>query len=410
MVITSVPPTHQAAATTPAWSVVPSPNQGSDILSGVSCTSASFCTAVGNGVTGGGINQTLAESWNGSVWSIVASPNQGSDPILTGVSCVSARSCTSVGYYYDGSYDQTLAESWNGTAWSIVASPNEGTLSDLLNSVSCISASSCIAAGLYLDAQGAPEPLVESWNGSAWSIVASPLAHGVLMSVSCVSAASCTAVGYSNDAVSQTLALSWNGTNWSIVPSPNAELSCCYGSTTQLNSVSCFSAASCVAVGFAYAFDAQVQTVVEFWNGRAWSIVASPNRGSNENTLNGVSCVSVSSCTAVGHYVNDRSVDQTLVEFWNGSAWSIVASPNRGSNENTLVGVSCVSASSCTAVGHYVNDRSVDQTLVQSNATSAAAQLTYTPRIARATGSWLLTVAFSPSATPSSTGRWEESR
>jgi hypothetical protein len=107
------------------WSVVPSPNpSAADVsLQGVSCLSATNCTAVGVSATGA-TSQTLVESWNGTAWSIVASPNPSGNPdsSLNGVSCLSATNCTAVGATGNGSQG-TLVESWNGTAWSIVASP-----------------------------------------------------------------------------------------------------------------------------------------------------------------------------------------------------------------------------------------------------------------------------------------------
>jgi hypothetical protein len=61
-----------------------------------------------------------------------------------------------------------------------------------------------------------------------------------------------------------------------------------------------------------------------------------------------VSRASSDSCTAEGF---SWSVDQTLVESWDGTAWSIVSSPNPSTAENTLGAVSCVGSTSCTAVG-----------------------------------------------------------
>ena len=118
------------------------------------------------------------------------------------------------------------------------------------------------------------------------------------------------------------------------------------GTESTLNGVSCVSASSCEAVGYF-----GNNTLVESWNGSAWSIVRSPDRGTN-STLDGVSCVSAGSCKAVGNYSSSTGLGRTLVESWNGYAWSIVRSPDRGTN-STLDGVSCVSASSCKAVGNY---------------------------------------------------------
>ena len=44
--------------------------------------------------------------------------------VLAGVSCASASACTATGYYYNGSVYPTLAERWNGTKWSIEHTPN----------------------------------------------------------------------------------------------------------------------------------------------------------------------------------------------------------------------------------------------------------------------------------------------
>ena len=109
-------------------------------------------------------------------WSIVTSPNGGTRAnLLPGVSCLSDSDCLAVGYYE--SHDlvrQTLVESWNGTTWSIVPSPNEGTKNNALNGVSCISPTWCEAVGDYDNGSGATENLIESWNGTSWSIVSSP--------------------------------------------------------------------------------------------------------------------------------------------------------------------------------------------------------------------------------------------
>jgi hypothetical protein len=64
-----------------------------------------------------------------------------------------------------------LAWSWDGTAWSVVPSPNRrGTYSNL-NGVSCVSATSCTAAGAYHPSRGGSGTVIESWNGTAWSVL-----------------------------------------------------------------------------------------------------------------------------------------------------------------------------------------------------------------------------------------------
>jgi len=292
------------APTGPAWSIVTSPNTSTthyNYLFDVTCTSASDCWAVGYYVIPGHGGKTLIEHWNGTAWSIVTSPNGSTtrDNSLSGVTCASVSNCWAVGYYYNGSNPQTLIEHWNGTAWSIVTSPN-ATQNDELSGVTCASASDCWAVGDYaIDSAGLPgQTLIEHWNGTAWSIVTSPN----------------TSTGQDN----------------------------------RLFDVTCASASDCWVVG-QHSFD---RTLIEHWNGTAWSIVTSPN-ATQGNELSGVTCTSASDCWAVGDY-NTGSVGgwRALIEHWNGTAWSIVTSPNTSGTQYYLRDVTCASASDCWAVGH----------------------------------------------------------
>jgi hypothetical protein len=143
--------------------------------------------------------------------------------------------------------------------------------------------------------------LVERWNGSTWSIVASPnpTNDGVLNSVKCLSDTRCDAVGYGGSPA-KTLVEHWNGTSWSIVPSPNPT------GYSYLNGVTCASTTSCDAVGYSATSPNFLtgSTLVEHWNGTSWSIVASPNGppGTTSAALSGVSCPTTTSCYAVGNY------------------------------------------------------------------------------------------------------------
>ena len=342
------------------------PATQNNYLQSTSCTSSSFCMAAGYYI--GGYDQTLIEEWNGTSWSIVTSPNMSTTQsnILNGVSCTSTSFCMAVGYY-TGSYDQTLIEEWNGTSWSIVTSPNSSTTqTNILNGVSCTSATFCVAAGEYYTGTY-NQTLIEEWNGTSWSIVTSPNTSTTQSNylnggVSCTSATFCVAAGFLyTGSYYQTLVEEWNGTSWSIVTSPNS-------STTQtniLNGVSCTSATFCVAAGYYYT-GTYYQTLIEEWNGTSWSIVASPNTSTTQsNYLNGgVSCTSSTSCMAAGYY-STGSYNQTLALEWNGTSWSIVTSPNTSTTSNNLFyGVSCTSTSVCMATGYYYTG-TYYQTLVE---------------------------------------------
>src|SRR5206468_9107024 len=84
-----------------------------------------------------------------------------------------------------------------------------------------------------------------------------------------------------------------------------------------------------------------------------WEVVSSPNVGTSDNQLRGVAAVSANDVWAVGDYSNGTGHQQTLVEHWNGTAWSVVPSPNVGTGHNVLNGVAAVSANDVWAVGTY---------------------------------------------------------
>ena len=292
-----------------------------------------------------------------SGWSAVPSPNPGGyDPVyLEAVSCPSTTSCFAVGYI---PWNQALVEHWNGRTWSImtIPKPTGSPGYAYLNGVSCPSATSCFAVG-YSQSGHAPNAfstLVEHWNGHTWSIMTSPNPVGsgtpnsYLHAVSCRSTTSCFAVGNTVFHGARTLVEHWNGHAWSIVTSPNPA----GFEYHTLGGVSCPSTTSCFAVGISQG--STVRALVEHWNGRTWSIMTRPTpTGSDATDLSHVSCSSTASCVAVGSY-SVGAAGKSLVEQWNGHTWSIMTSPNPTRATSTaLNGVSCPTPADCFAVGVF---------------------------------------------------------
>jgi hypothetical protein len=323
---------------TRAWSIAASADvDAGDGLNGLACTNSTNCMAVGSYLDDGN-SETLTERWNGTTWSVVASPDQTTKgDSLTAVACPGPTSCIAVGTYPNtNGLGSTLVESWNGASWSIIPSPSDGTEGSHLNAISCTSADSCVAVGYYFDESTlSNQTLIESWNGASWSIVSSPddgSGYNALWGVSCPTSTDCEAVGLD---AGGTLIESLTGTTWSIVSSPNA-----LGAQDALVSVTCTNASSCVAAGDYFNGSDIDQTLVESWNGTAWSVVPSPSEQASNNALASVACATPTNCEAVGYYENGAVAQQTLVENWNGSTWSLVLSPNEGTNAaNVLSGV-----------------------------------------------------------------------
>ena len=352
---------------TPTWTLASVPNDsGRDftVLNDISCVSANSCTAVGYASSAGSSpGRAVIESWNGAVWSLASSANIGTGyNALFGVACVSTTSCQAVGAYWDKSNNShALIESWDGHAWSARGGPSPGTITNQLLGVSCASRSSCQAVGYSANSINGhralnERTLVESWNGRSWSAVPSPnpgSGSDQLNDVACVSSVACTAVGNSQTSTgseNRTLVESWNGHTWSFVSSPNR------GAFGALSGLSCVSAKVCQAVGnYITSTNQSVATrkpLIESWDGHAWALVTSPGLTGG---LEDVSCVAAKVCGAVG-----ETGSKTLVESWNGAAWSIVPSPNQGNNidigSNALSGVSCLSPTSCKAIGTWNQD------------------------------------------------------
>jgi hypothetical protein len=343
------------------WAVQTTPNPSGatdNSLGGASCTSATACTAVGSyGIAGALL--TLAERWDGTSWTIQPTPNptgaKGSS--LSGVSCTSATVCTAVGNYTNsGGTQLTLAERWDGTAWTIQPTPNPtGAADNRLFGVSCTSATACTAVGSYASAGGLVT-LAERWDGTAWTIQPTPNPTGAgdssLQGVSCTSATACTAVGnyFDTTAGFLTLAERWDGTTWTIQPTPNPA----GGQDNFLSGVSCTSATACTAAGsFINNAGTSGGTLAERWDGTTWTALTTPNpAGGAVSSLSGVSCTSATACTAVGNSSNSTRIPVTLAERWDGTTWTIQPTPNPP-GQASLSGVSCTSALACTATGSY---------------------------------------------------------
>ena len=326
--------------------------------------------AVSVGVVTGAVAVVDSPAPAAPVASVVASPNGPSSlSSLNGVACVITSDCFAVGADALGGGRTTLVEHWDGNSWSVVPSPNApGTIDDYLTAVTCTSSTFCVAVGSAVhppdaDLVAPSDPLVEQWDGTAWTVVATPgdnspsnFPFRVLDGVACTSSTDCFAVGHVTNGVGfETLTEHWNGTGWTVVPSPNRVA--VLGGPQVLSSIACTTATSCLAVGYAEIqidseANARIVTLVERWNGTSWKIVPSPNPNPSASILESVACTASTSCFATGAYDGKSSLSTTLIERWNGTSWKVVPSPTpAGTKRSHLSAVVCTSGKSCLAVG-----------------------------------------------------------
>ena len=337
-----------------SWSIQRTPNPAhstSTSLAGVSCTSVSSCTAVGYS---GGFRRTrpLAEAWNGTSWSIRPAPGPAASKhaSLSGVSCTSSSACMAVG---TGEGSKPLAERWNGAAWSLRQVPvPAGAAQGTLRSVSCAPAGSCVAVGGYRNGSGRRLALAEVWHGARWALAQAVIPAGAadsyLNAVSCRSADACTAVGNyrSGTGAHLTLAEAWDGTSWSVQFTPNPA-----AARAGLSAVTCRSAAFCAAVGSQISRWQVTATVAETWNGASWSLQRAPGPAvATESDLFAVACPAATDCFGVGQAGADAGAG-TLTQHWDGTAWATQRTPANPGFEDVLDGITCTSATACTAVG-----------------------------------------------------------
>ena len=276
------------------WSLQTTPNpSGGGQLNDLACPAVTSCVAVGSS-SGASASHTLVERWNGSTWSLLASPSpSGRAAELNGVSCASPTSCIAVGQQgpSDGSTWSVYALQWNGSVWSTMSIPAPSEPQSWLNAVSCASVSDCEAVGVAENAGDTTlPPLVEHWNGAHWTITPAPIPSGAVLvgfnDVTCVTANACTAVGTDYDGDNyRPLIERWNGTNWTSVATDQF---------AYIQGVTCRTSSDCTAVGLG-ASDPPVSIV--HWNGATWTPeTAAPQSG--EST--GVACPAAGSCVAVG--------------------------------------------------------------------------------------------------------------
>ncbi len=336
-------------------------------LTGVSCRTATICSAVGYYKNSAGTTVTLAERWNGTEWLVQTPPNPAGalESKLEGVHCISNQVCIAVGYYKTGPEAfSTLIERLEGSTWSIMSSANPpGMARTYLNGVSCISTSDCWAVGKTAykaieELEGKkPTAVAEHWNGSAWTLSSMSEPPAQLRRVSCVSSGPCVAVTGQEGLLLER----WNGSSWS----PESAALPSGGSGATMSGVSCSGVSACTAVG-SYTVAGHTAPLVERWNGSSWSVQTSidPKGVIEEESSSGfgqigklenVSCKSGTSCTAFGSFRNSALKTQPLAESWDGTEWALQpVSPPVESTSAITADVSCFNAFECVAAGSNV--------------------------------------------------------
>jgi hypothetical protein len=253
-----------------------------------------------------------------------------------------------------------IPASASAASWSSQSMPNP-KLSGLPagnNDISCSSKTACMAVGEWSSGPGETWPYAARWNGTKWTLGEVPLPEESelpfgLKGVSCPTANFCVTGGVTSIGGAYIPhAIVWNGTKWTAeamqgLPAETVE--------ANISEISCPSTSVCVAVGEHRDFigeSVESNSLMEIWNGSEWSLEEIPNpEGAVETWLTKVSCASASSCTAIGQYVNSKYELFGFETIWDGSKWSSQALTNP--SQALVEDLSCTTAGDCMRVGTF---------------------------------------------------------
>jgi hypothetical protein len=314
-------------------------------INGLACPAAGDCVAVGSySFTGGGGRYTafiatdVAGTWQPAweAW-LPANAAEPQSAQLNGISCTGPRTCVASGWYFDGSGNQQLMviTETNGT-WARareIAAPSNAAhpVSVASTGISCYRSGDCVAVGGYRLSSGEIQPLTFRQSGGTWhqaTAVALPanaaggqLQGAPLNSVSCATTGFCVAVGsYLTGSRYRPIAVTGSGG----LGGRAAEVTALPGAAgrdpylSDLFSVSCASASSCVATGQVAADNAQpfYPLALQWHKGRWGSAqtiglpgVTAKNAKRQDGVLWSVSCYRTGYCVTVGEYDYQASLD-----------------------------------------------------------------------------------------------------
>ncbi len=357
----------------------PNSGSGFNTVFAIAASAANDVWAVGDFKNSGGVAQTLAEHWNGSAWSIVPTPNQGAgDNILGSVVAIGSTDVWAVGYSRpdNNSPRQSLTEHWNGSSWTNIPNPQVASASNSLFGVGADASNDVWAVGRSLTVPTTilgprGQTLTMHWNGTAWSIAPATLVHtdtSELSAVKVLASNNAWAVGdgqnftgFTSNFPATVLIEHWDGSSWTQVATPpdNPQgdfLSDISGTASDLWTVG--------GQGSSTTTDS---VLTEHWNGTSWATVSGVTPDSSAD-LFGVTYIANNNVYAVGAsaYANPSltsELDHTLIEQWNGTSWTQVMSANASTN-NALFAAASLSSRDVWAAGRMVVN-GVSQTLTE---------------------------------------------
>lgn len=259
----------------------------------------------------------LMVHWDGTSWSEVQTPS-----VLGTFTALTSTSNDDVWAVGDRNDDDTgVIEHYDGTQWTLADEQPPGYLSG----ISARSTSDVWAVG---DKQLFRRPFTWHWDGTSWSVVPPSLPDSRLidaLDVDVLPSGRAHFVGnYGGEGGGgmpaqplerrqRTLAESWDGSAWTQVPSSSPE------HVSSLNGVSFVKARVGWAVGDT-GLKYYPRALIEAWDGTRFSVADAP-LPNGLSTFSAVDTDAADDAWAVGYAPGEYN--KTLVEHWDGSAWTV---------------------------------------------------------------------------------------
>lgn len=355
------------------------------VANDVSCVSAGVCAAVGDYQDTIGITHAMAEDLSAGTWTAtpILAPSNAPDytfSSLNSVSCISAGDCVAVGDYRvstvqsESFYAVEKSGTWaRGVELQEPADADADPAESSFDSVSCLPGGVCQLLGIYaLTPTALTSPIhavVETYDFGA-GLVGSPAEisqltgqSGIdLNSISCTQEGAggpyCVAVGAEVGQFSEegTYVEETDGV-WGepgVLVNPR-------GAQTPsefLSSVSCVGTGDCMAAGnwLSQSFAGYAETYAEI--GGSWKSAVDIGEPSNmfDPFVDGVSCVSMSTCTLVGALGDKFGALHASTAQMTSGHWGQLAPagvPSGAIPDHEFLGVSCTTGVTCSAVGYF---------------------------------------------------------
>lgn len=283
-----------------------------------------------------------------ATWSVAYPPYPAGASVpfapLYSVSAISATDVWTVGE----SSGVPLLDRWNGRAWtrsSLPAGPCSAVESDcVLTGVSGDAAGDVFAVGDGIVNSGSgwlATPLAFHYNGSAWSPVALPsgIPYESVQHVAAFSPTDAWAVGVGATATGSTVAtLQWNGGTWTQVQTPYSTVNdLTVGAISGSSPSDIWVVGQTVTPGY---HNRQFTSVVLHYNGTSWQQQSVPDASG----LLDVDALSPTDAWAV-------AADGSILN-WNGSSWTVRTSES-GAERIAAVSATDVWVGGIVSIGHF---------------------------------------------------------